>query len=476
MVEQSTALILLLILCFAVVTISTIGTVNAESTIFVRVDGSVDGTEKIQRFGDIYMFTGNIEGSIIVENDNIVIDGSDYALQGLGTGRGIEILDRQNVTIRNIKITNFEIGVYIYDYSEPRNNTIHQNIITYTTYGLYIEHAHNNTILDNTITNNEYGIYLLESRFNVFKNNSLSNNHYNLEIHNTNFANDVDASNFVNGKPMIYWVNQQDRTVPYEAGYVALIECENITVQNLKLTNNGQSILLSSTKNTTIIRNIVKDNEVGIFVEDSTNITICENIIANNGVGIRIVGKFHAYSQNNRICENNITNNNIGIHIWESSNNTLFRNHLADNNYGIRINRLGGVAENNIIYNNNFINSTVDVPGYWHMVVFQEVWVPPQENVWNYKNEGNYWSDYTAKYPNATEVDDSGIWNISYVISENNQDNYALTNPLAIPEFSDEDEPTTPYEEFVPTTLLVASIVVAVISLGLVVYFKKRKH
>jgi hypothetical protein len=57
-------------------------------------------------------------------------------------------------------------------------------------------------------------------------------------------------------------------------------------------------------------------------------------------------------------------------------------------------------------------------------------------NVWDNGSSGNYWSDYVTKYPNATQVDSSGIWNTPYVIDTNNTDHYPLTGPLVvIPEF-----------------------------------------
>jgi hypothetical protein len=53
-------------------------------------------------------------------------------------------------------------------------------------------------------------------------------------------------------------------------------------------------------------------------------------------------------------------------------------------------------------------------------------------NFWDsgYPSGGNYWSDYEERYPNATEINDSGIWNTPYVIDANNKDNYPI-----IPEF-----------------------------------------
>jgi hypothetical protein len=57
-------------------------------------------------------------------------------------------------------------------------------------------------------------------------------------------------------------------------------------------------------------------------------------------------------------------------------------------------------------------------------------------NTWDNGSMGNYRSDYLTKYPNATQVDSSGIWNTPYVIDANNTDYYPLTVPIAVvPEF-----------------------------------------
>jgi parallel beta-helix repeat protein len=324
-------LVLLLFFSVTLVSFPQIETVKAEETIYIRADGSVEGTDTMQRDGNIYSLISDISGSIVVERNNVVVDGNGYALQGLGTGRGIDLSDRKNVTVKSFEITGFETGIYIYDHCEPRKNTISANIITNNTYGLYIEFAHNHTIYGNTIANNEYGIYLLESHFNVLRNNSLSNNRYNFDVRNIIFVNDVDTSNLVDGKPMIYWVNQQDKTVPSEAGYVALINCKKITVRNLTLTNNGHGILLVSTTDSTIANNTITKNVDGILLRGSLNNSISENNLTDNKRGIHIIGSWENYSLNNTISGNYIANNEEGIHLFDTSNN-VFRNNIMINN------------------------------------------------------------------------------------------------------------------------------------------------
>jgi hypothetical protein len=90
------------------------------STITIRSDGSIEGTDKIQHIENIYTLTGNISGSIQVKKSNIVIDGVGFTLNG-NNGTGIVMsseatehpseLDIRNVTVKNLRITNFKWGI-----------------------------------------------------------------------------------------------------------------------------------------------------------------------------------------------------------------------------------------------------------------------------------------------------------------------------------------------------------------------------
>jgi hypothetical protein len=114
---------------------------GAEATIYIRDDGSVEGeTTKIATSDNVtYTFTDDINGSILVERNNIVIDGAGYTLRGEGglTEVGIRLSGITNVTIRNAQIVNFNVGVYIYDYSS--NDTVTGNTLTDNHYAIEIE-------------------------------------------------------------------------------------------------------------------------------------------------------------------------------------------------------------------------------------------------------------------------------------------------------------------------------------------------
>jgi parallel beta-helix repeat protein len=99
----------------------------------------------------------------------------------------------------------------------------------------------------------------------------------------------------------------------------------------------------------------------------------------------------------------------------------LSNNNAANNGYGIYL----YYSSDNIILHNNFLNNT------------QQTGVSNSANTWDdgYPSGGNYWSDYLTKYPNATEVGSSGIWNTPYVTDADNTDHYPLTNQTIISEF-----------------------------------------
>ncbi len=102
-------------------------------------------------------------------------------------------------------------------------------------------------------------------------------------------------------------------------------------------------------------------------------------------------------------------------------------------------------------------------------------------NSWDNGSLGNYWSDYLTKYPNASEVGNTGIGNTPYVIDENNIDNYPLMYPydiendtIAFPKPEPQPEP----ELFPVAPVAAASSIAtaAVVGVGTLVYFRKRKR
>jgi parallel beta-helix repeat protein len=220
--------ILLLSLFSILVPLSKVNIVKAESTIYIRADGSVEGTDKIQRDGNTYTFTGDVFDSIVVEKDDAVIDGAGYTLQGDGNENGITLGDTDNNTVKNLKLTNFNIGIVVMG---SDNNKILENTITDNFRGLDLTASENNTVSGNYIANNTDGI-ALENMYNSIFGNIITNN--------SNFG------IFLNG-----------------AGY------NNIIGNNI--TNNGRGISVYICDNNVIYHNNFVNNTNHVETDDSIN-------------------------------------------------------------------------------------------------------------------------------------------------------------------------------------------------------------
>jgi parallel beta-helix repeat protein len=400
--KKAFLLLFILLLLSAVTVGDSASPAATRNLIYVRSDGSVEpSTAPIQRVGNVYTFTADVQGSIIVERDNCVVDGAGFALQGTGAddagsnndqiieshlGSDREEVDEriipassntgiyscaQNLTIMNLKIMEFWCGIEL-EYSS--DNHILGNEITCNNQGIWIHYSSNNSLVgnnatansngvsltashntvsgntiadnrgygiqlvwsfsnisENVITNNDHGVQLDGSCRNTFRNNVFSTNTYSVYISGhslPDFLQNIDETNSADGKPIYYWVNRKDLTVPSDTGWVALVNCTNISVQDLNLTKKWQaSVLLVSTSESTVTRNSIKNSDQGICLIGSVNNSISGNTITNSGDGIAVKES----SNDNVISENSLTDNLQGIYLRESSNNTLRRNIMTGN-------------------------------------------------------------------------------------------------------------------------------------------------
>jgi parallel beta-helix repeat protein len=266
---------------------------------------------------------------------------------------------------------------------------------------------------------------LVDTSNNTLSGNVMVGNQHNFDVEGpalSDFQQSVDTSNLVDGKPVYYFMNKSDIVVNADAypevGYLGFVNCHNVTVQGLNLTKNGQGLLLVSTNGSKIIGNNVENNYDGISLYSSSNSVLSgNNITANDYDGILL-----SSSSNNTLSGNNVTDSlEYGIGLYSSSNNNV----LSGNN--VNANQYFGISLEsssfNRIYHNNIDN------GIWTALVYDS------NNTWDdgFPSGGNYWSDYSMKYPNAIEVGSSGIWNTPYVIDASNVDHYPLVNQTALP-------------------------------------------
>jgi len=218
-------------------------------TVTIRADGSIDPLDApMERNGDLYTLTGNITSignGIVVLRNNIIVEGGSYTVDGTGTAdyRGVFLWERRNVTIRNVRIKTFLVGIDLY-------------------------HSYNSTIIENNIINNSWGVHGWQSY-----NNSISGNL-------------ITAS--------------RGHSIGLDNCYYTSIS-ENTIISNI---GPGISLMDYSGFNT-IIGNDIKNNSYGIFLsESSRNDMVGNDITENRLYGIRIGSSSNNNVYHNNLKDN----------------------------------------------------------------------------------------------------------------------------------------------------------------------------
>ena len=392
------------------------------------------------------IFIGNVTDYFVVRNCYLHdVYGSDYDYRA---GNGIYLLKTENGIIEdNIILNNTNNGIRLY---LSNSNTINGNKISNRRYGLFFEKSSNNIISNNNISDNggDGSFVYYHSNYNTFIGNTFSNNGKgvrieltmgNVFVNNTMIENgiyiwgnnlinwnshSIDTSNTVNGKPIYFLKNQNGGTILSDAGQVILVNSKNIVVENQNINNLLVGIEIGYSSNITIRNNTVSNNKHGFFIANSNFNTVSNNTGSNNKWGFYFYGfnynilsgnkvfnseiegiRFSGSSHNTFTC-NNVSNSFIGLRVeFSCNNNTITNNTFSNNKNGIH---LLNPCKGNCIYHNYFLNNERQAIEFEHEEGGDNNW----DN--NFPCGGNYWSDYREKYPDAEEINDTGIWDTPY--------------------------------------------------------------
>jgi parallel beta-helix repeat protein len=253
--------------------------------IYIRADGSISPpTAPISSVDNVtYTLTDNIAGvpanssAIIIQRENIIIDGVGHTLQGTQAYdcTGIELTGRSQVTIKNMRITAFWYGILL---SSSNNNTLSGNTIANNYDGVRLDSSSNNTLSGNNITvNYGYGINLDSSNNNSVSGNNITANYRVFEV--------------------FPWPPIEE--YPQYRG-------------------TGYGICLNSSSNNSVSGNNIANNLNGIELDYSSNNSISGNNITAN---------YALYNQYYIVY-----GTGYGIQLDSSSNgNIIYHNNLVDN-------------------------------------------------------------------------------------------------------------------------------------------------
>jgi parallel beta-helix repeat protein len=391
----------------------------SELVISIRDYGSIDpSTAPIQRIGDVYNVTSDINcNTILIQRDNVVFDGANHAIELFGS---FDLTEQENVTVKNTVIR-AGLGICL--------------------------SGSNNKIIGNT--------------FHINATNAIAISYIGYKVTSGN----IISSNIIELK------NGHSGVDVFKALDTVISNNTIFTAEDSLQVLGG--IIITSSHNTTVIGNSINAYATyGIavlkYLDSSPQGETLSSVVGANSITGNYSYGVYSNCPNVDIVGNNITGelqknpDGCGIMLRQNSNNNIVsQNYVVNNGYGIYFqpflnNSVKGILRFSV-FENSFVNNTIQA----------KISMANCSINWDNAKRGNYWSDYVGE-----DADDDGIGEAPYIIDGENNDNYPLMAPF---EILPSPEPQ-PMDSF-PTTLIAVSIaLVAVAGIGVLVYFKKRKH
>jgi len=259
-------------------------------------------------------FYSNLNDGIYVQTSS----NNDFTncLSNNNSKNGIYIYNSQNSDIIDCAFrNNVGHGMYIYYLSSYTHVT---NCDSYNNegYGAYLYYNSDNVFENCKYYGNTYGFVAYRSANNYLQYNTINDNDYNFAIRGTStndFHQDINPSNYINGKPIWYVIEQNDMVFDdtHNFGYLALISCTNITAKN----SDTNGIMLVETTDSTISDVSSHKAMYGIYLYRSSknNITNCNSYDNNYGL-------YFYYSPDNTVRDSSLHSNDVNLEIYGGIN------------------------------------------------------------------------------------------------------------------------------------------------------------
>jgi parallel beta-helix repeat protein len=349
-----------------------------------------------------------------------------------GSGKGYNGICIQHCSgdnfVANNTISNFKgSGIYLTD--DCNRTIIIDNTINNTHHAISLRFSSNLTASRNKITNSSEGIMSWNNDDVIISDNVIKNSDYRGIMVLFGKTDDFARNILISGN-----IIENSKYYGIDLDAVADSVITNNTITEIYGCNilPGYGVYVGAfAKNIILSYNNIKSCVYGIFLDESwyppgPMITCKNNIISYNDFGAVLYGlQFY-----NVITKNEIRNNDVGValygYIKEGQIRAPFQNWIVGNNISENTNcgvYATELTSSNHIYYNNFIDNN------------QNAYDTGINTWYKYKllgqNLGNYWSDYTEKYPNAEPL--NGVWNTPYNIPPyplRNKDRYPSVAPF----------------------------------------------
>ena len=261
------------------------------------------------------------------------------------------------------------------------------NLGNYTE-GIYLDNSGDCTVSGNTVERKNVGVDIWESVNITLTGNVLRDNQVGFKLWGSDLKfnlQNIDTTNIVNDKPVYFLVNVTGYQVPTDAGWVAAVNCRNVTVQNLVSTPNWDGVLFVATSDSRIANSKVTGNFNAIRLQNASNCTVTQNTLSGN----YFAALYFEGVNGCVVTENEVFNNYCFFDIWHNSTGNTF-------------------------YHNDFVGDLAGSLGN------------ESRNQWDNGVDGNYWTTFTG-----VDLNHDGIGDTGYVIdsSSGETDRFPLMAP-----------------------------------------------
>ncbi len=205
------------------------------------------------------------------------------------------------------------------------------------------------------------------------------------------------------------------------------LTASDVTVKSFNIIGWEVGILGAYNGNIICSNNVTRcERCIAIYADDYN---VYRNYVSGWNVGIRVQGN------NSKFFQNEVVGNPKGFFITNSTGISINKNRIERNTLALSID-----SDCVFVYHNNFISQNNASEGVVYasvllaggnLTVGNQTLIP-----WDggFPAGGNYWSDYTERYPNATKVGTYHIGDTPYVVSDSPHvsDRYPLLEPADI--------------------------------------------
>ena len=263
-------------------------------------------------------------------------------------------------SISNCSFSNNSVAIVC----EGKNNSIYSSIIYKNNGGIYLKNSFN-SVYENIINENEYGLRTFFSPYNNIYRNNFTANKYNFDMEGSDICHFYQSmgDNKADNLSFLYLVNESNIEINGSYGYIAMIDCKNISLSNFSNSHAGE-ILLAGCENVSMKNGVVCENIEGIYVLKG-NGAFFENITIRNN----LCGICSKSSHNLAIYNCSFEGNEKGINLFnmerEFSDVKMMCLNFYGNTYGFSIENANGVNLQDINGSNNGFDGVIYNADVW---------------------------------------------------------------------------------------------------------------